>query len=120
MNDKYRPAFTIAEIEYLIALCNADLRPEVVEMSVEISNRLKVFLLKANLGLLNPAFTSAPKVSITEKLGLDSPEEKRLMAHRKWCVNKNICTPDEIKLVHAYRYENNLMTKEEEKEYEKI
>ena len=37
---------SVQEIQYLIALCNLDSRPETAEMGFTIASRLKVFLYK--------------------------------------------------------------------------
>lgn len=119
-NQKFRPAFSAPEIQYLIDLCNLDSRPETAEMGFNIASRLKVFALKINLGITGPAFTSEPVRSLEEKLGMDMPEEKRLAAFQKWKLSPNLCTDLERKLANTYRYENNLMTKEEEEQYERV
>lgn len=117
---KYRPALSVAEINYLIALCNLDARPETMEMGFVIASRLKVFLLKAQLGITGAAFTSSPKSTLEEKLGLESHEQKRASAYLKWSLSPEFCTEQEIKLAQAYRYENNLMTPGEMINYEKL
>ena len=118
--NKYRPAFTEQEIQYLIERCENDSRTETMEMGNDIANRLKVFALKANLGITSAAFTSAPKESIESKLGLENIAEKRLAAFTKWQLNPAFCTAGEVRLANEYRYENNLMTKEEEEKYEQL
>lgn len=118
--EKFRPALSVAEINYIIALCNLDSRPETAEMGFTIASRLKVFLLKSQLGITGAAFTSSPIRTLDEKLGLDSPEEKRLAAYTKWQLNPAFCTEDELKLAETYRYENGLMTSEQERQHEKL
>ena len=119
-NHKYRPALSAAEIQYLIDLCNLDSRPATAEMGFNIASRLKIFALKVNLGLTGAAFVSTPRQSLDQKLGLDSPEERRFAAYCKWQLNPAFCMPSELKDVADYRYSNGLMTPEEEKNHEQL
>lgn len=117
---KYRPSFTKQEIAYIIDLCNLDTRPATTEMAFTIACRLKVFSLKADLNIVSPAFSSAPKQSLEEKLGMESesPSQKRQAAFAKWKLNPALCNSFEIGMANTYRYENGLMTAAEENEYE--
>ena len=117
---KYRPAFSSAEIQYLINICNKDKRPETAEVAFAIASRLKIFALKAQLGIVIPAFSSNPKQTLDEKLGLEelTPVQKRELAYKKWQGNPLMCSSKEIEMAHLYRYENGMMTDIEEKEYE--
>ena len=119
---KYRPAFTSQELAYIKDLCRADKRESTVSMAHKISRRLEVFGLKAQIGLVAPAFTATEERSIDERLGLDtvSPADKRLAAYQKWKLNPDICSTVELNLANTYRYENDLMTSEEEQEQEKV
>lgn len=118
---KFRPAFTKQEIQYIIELCNLDKRPHVTEMAFTIAARLKIFALKADLHIISPAFNSTPKQSLEEKLGMAfvTPAERRAAAYEKWKHNVALCTDDELRLVGTYMYENGLMTPEQEADYER-
>jgi len=116
--EKYRPAFSAAEIQYLIDVCNLDQRAATAEIAFAIASRLKVFALKAQLGIVGNAFTSAPKQSLDEKLGLDDPAARRKAAFDLYNTNSAMCTPAQLRMARTYRYENGLMTPVEEAEYE--
>ena len=119
-NQKFRPAFTKQEIMYLIDLLNRDKRDSVVEMAFTIASRLKIFALKADLGIVAPAFTATEKQSLAEKLGMESesPASKRLAAYNKWKEVPSACTDKELELCMTYRYENGLLNPEQEHDYE--
>jgi hypothetical protein len=119
-NQKFRPAFSKQEIQYLIDLCNKDKRDGMTEMAFTIAARLRIFALKADLHIIAPAFTSTERQSLEDKLGMesDSPTEKRLAAFKKWKENPAACTKKELNLSMTYRYENSLLNPDEEKNYE--
>lgn len=118
--EKFRPAMSVAEIQYIINLCNLDSRLEMAEMGFTLASRLKVFLLKSQLGITGAAFTSSPRSTLEEKLGLESPEKKRFTAYEKWALLPEACTEEELKLASTYRYERGLMSKEEEEKHEQL
>jgi|LauGreDrversion4_2_1035121.scaffolds.fasta_scaffold869448_2 hypothetical protein len=118
MISKYRPTLTAQEIAYMIERCDADARDETAGLSVALGSKLKIFAMKMQLGIVSSAYVSAPKQSLTDKLGFDTPESKRLAAFEKHSKLPSLCTPEEIKLAQTYRYENNLMTPQEEADYE--
>jgi hypothetical protein len=119
---KYRPVVTEQELAYIIERCEADTREETTGISVALSSKLKVFAMKMQLGISSAAYVSSPRESLASKLGLEdtpvTPERKRLAAFDKWSSLPSLCTPEEIKLAQTYRYENNLMTPQEESDYE--
>jgi hypothetical protein len=120
--EKYRPSLTAQEIAYIVERCDADQREETTGISVALGSKLKVFAMKLQLNLVAPAYIASAKKSLEERLGLDdtstSPERKRLAAFEKYSKLPSICTPEEISLAQTYRYENNLMTDQEESDYE--
>lgn len=126
---KFRPAFTKQEIAYLLDLCRKDTREATATMASNIAARLRIFSLKADLGIVSPAFNSTERQSVEDRLGFDignsdgtssgdSPTAKRLTAFNKWQINAALCTEKELKLAMTHRYDNGLMTPEEENEYE--
>lgn len=119
-HQKFRPAFTKQEILYLIDLCGRDKRETTTELAFTLAARLRIFALKADLGIVSPAFTSTEKQSLAEKLGMEaeSPADRRAAAYAKWKENPGFCTESELKLSFTYRFENGLLNPEEERDYE--
>lgn len=118
MQEKYRPSLTAQEIQYIIDRCDSDQRDETTGMSVALSSKLQIFALKMKLGLTTSAYVAAPKQSMEEKLGLEDGPAKRLAAYSKYSKLPSLCTPQEVALAQTYQYENNMMTPEQENEYE--
>lgn len=115
---KYRISLAANEIHYLISLCEADKTQPA--MSHEVLAKLKLFIAKMNLGIVNPAFSISPvKQTLEEQLGVVNPSERRAAAYEKWRRTPNLCNKQEVALANTYRYENDLMTPEEEDDYEK-
>jgi hypothetical protein len=117
---KYRPALTAQEIAYLIDLCNLDSRPETSELGFAIASRLRVFKLKTELGVTGAAFSSTPKETMEQKLGLEDIVTKRQKAYDLWRQNPDLVDAKGMRLVEAYRYDHGLMSAEEIEEYERI
>lgn len=115
--NKFRPSLSQAEILYLIDLCHSDTREATAKLSVSILGKLKVLTYKISEGIARPAFSATERQSMEEKL-FTSPADRRSAAHSKYLINPNLCTPEELEMVKLYRYENNLMTQEEETDYE--
>lgn len=117
---KFRPSLTEQEIQYIIHLCTQDANPSTADMAHAVSGKLKIFCAKMQLGIVSPAYTaaSAQRTNILESLGAGTPQERRLAAYSKWCANPVLCTPEEVAMAQTYRYENNLMTPDEESVYE--
>ena len=118
---KYRPYLTPAELEIIIlALKTTASNPHLIHY-------LEGYKGKIDLGINSPSLTLTPRATLMDKLGLgleskdDSPPEnlsdKRAFAYNKWNQNPASCTPFEIELAHLYRFENDLMSPEEETIY---
>jgi hypothetical protein len=118
---KYRPSLAANEIHYIISLVQND--TEHPELAQSVLAKLKLFVAKMNLGIVSPAFCSTARQSIEQRLGIDvsvtvSPLLNRELAFNKWQKTPELCSAAEIKLAQTYRYENDLMTQDEESEYE--
>ena len=124
MAQKFRPYLTPTELELIISSL-ATTNP-----STPLIRYLKGYQLKIDNGLLSPQITTAP--TLEEKLGLDVPSTGRLSsqavtkdlatlklhAYNKWLDNPAKCTIQELDRSMLYRYENDLLTPEEETSYE--
>lgn len=134
----FRPYLTLEELEAIAALLDKENRAS-IENNTRIDQSLysawkKIMKLKvtATVGITQPVYEGtglgkkgAKRESFKESLMLEegsiSPEEKRkneIMAKRfkafqKWEKTPEFCNEDELELARTYRYENNLMDKEE-------
>lgn len=114
MEAKYRLSLTAIQIAYLLELVQKDTRFETTGPREDIESYLNIFLAKLQYGKVNVAYTAAPKKTLEQKLGLTSRSE----IYEKWLSGAG-CTEWELGQVAAYRYTNDLMTPEEEAEYER-
>lgn len=125
-HQKYRPYLTMQQIKYFIELAESDNRSETEALKLKSLRELKLFVAKSDLGLVNSALTVVGKQSTAEKLGFSNdgnsneltPAEQRAKAYQLWSVNPNLCTDEQITMARLFRYENDLMSPDEEAEYE--
>lgn len=120
---KFRPYFTISEINEIIEALKTSPTPT----RLGIIRYLTGFKLKCESGILTSAYSSNPRDSISQRLGFDptnaetAQKDKKVLqeaAYQKQLINPKACTPHEIQMAMTHRYENNLMSEREEREYE--
>lgn len=119
-SQKFRPYFTASELLEIITALKERPNPR----RLTICRYLEAFKLKIEAGILTPAHTTEP--SITEKLGFEDPSAHQSIhelsgeaAYQKQLINPSHCTPKEIAAAMDWRYRNDLMSADEEKEYER-
>ncbi len=120
-NQKFRPYFTAAELQEIINCLKSHPTPR----RLTICQYLESFLLKINHGIISPAHTTAP--SLEQKLGFPDPNQPIPVSHNltgeaaynKWFLDPKSATPKEIAEAMNWRYLNDLMSPEEEAEYER-
>lgn len=115
---KYRLSFTEQEINYLHQLVCTDPFPATKDLQDRLHRYFKLMKTKLEIGAVSAAFTSSPKKSLEEKLGIIDPVEAREAAYLKWQTNPAICTEEEIQKAKTHMYENDMMTAEEEEAFE--
>lgn len=116
----FRPSLTLAEIHTIIASLPAH--------ETAIISKLRKFTLKAEHGLVTPARikSSQSSQSLTESLGFttsssSSSSSSTLSMDDLMYAYENtpqILTPQQLTLIKHHRYTNDLMTPQEEAEYE--
>jgi hypothetical protein len=124
-NKKYRPYLSLPEMEKITAVLTKH-SPEQIDLIRYLSqycsdirsgyrkaNHVNLLTLEQKLELedLTPLSTTSLESS------LQSAASAKVLWHR-W-VNNELVTPAELEIVQKYRYENDLMTPEQETEYEK-
>lgn len=112
---KFRPSFSAAQIHYLHQLVQSDRHQGTESLKQELDRYFKVFILKMEVGSISEAFSSTPKLSVEERLGLDDTKES---AYQLYIGNPKLCTPYQIQQARTYMYENDLMTAAEESAFE--
>ena len=119
MQQKFRPSLTLQEISYLLDVIALDQTESKQYLRESVRSKLQIFSLKAKHGLVSAAYSASPKLDISDALGDSiSPAEKRRAAFVLFQQNPNLCTPAQYNQAQTFRYENNLMTPEEEESYE--
>ncbi len=118
-NQKYRPYFTLGELKELVSA----LKQSPSTQRLSLIQYLDGFILQIERGIRKPNHTIQP--SLLQRLELDdstpipiSHEVTGKMAYEKWIINPSSCSPKEIKECLQWRYENDLMSREEEDAYE--
>ena len=114
---KYRPYFTASELGEVIRCVKLS------SQNISLLRYLESYALKISHGVIAESITLQP--TLADSLELDSPaesspaslESKRAKAYAKWNQSPESCTPLEIELTHLYRFENDLMSPEEETIY---
>jgi len=113
----FRPYLTASEISTLLTA----LKSNPIESHIRLIRKLEICSFKISNEHLSPAYQ--PAKTMAEKLELDdSPTprslgEIRLDAYRKYVSDPSSCSALEISRAQEYRYENDLMSVEEEAEY---
>lgn len=119
---KYRPYFTAPEMKEIITALKEKPSP----YRLGIIQYLETFQLKMNHGLVQPAHvTEGTKIQKLEaNLGMtatkpvEDPDEPSAPAlHKIWMDHPEKLTPPQIDRVMSYRFQEGMMTPEEEKKY---
>lgn len=116
MTAKFRPYFSLPELDELLACLKE--RPS-NKLRITLIKYLETTKIKAQAGLMTSQYTVKP--SIEQRLGFTnepSISETKRTAYEKWSDSTKDCTPREIELAMLYRYENDLMSPEEEAKFE--
>lgn len=132
MTEKFRPYFTAEELSEIILCLKTHPNPR----RLTIVRYLESFLLKINHGVISSSHTLKPAETVFSKLGFDEPEIPSVKpaagapgipishnltgeaAYQKWLLDPGKATPKEIAEAMDWMYRNNLMSKEQEQEYE--
>lgn len=113
----YRPYLTLAQIRTLIEWCEPLATGTKEEQ--ELYNKFLTLEQSIYLESIKPAHTLKTQKHPEPKEPQVIPaKEQRKLAYDKFLSNSEELTVEEFKLVLLYRYENDLMSLEEEAEYE--
>lgn len=114
---KYRPYFTLPELEELISALKASPNPR----RLQIARYLEGFILQIKLGVRKENHTLQP--SLEQKLGFDEgvPLSHAITgeaAYNKWITVPQSCSIKEIEEAMTWGYTNDKLTPEQEREFE--
>lgn len=127
MTEKYRPYFTAEELTEIVSCLKSHPNPR----RLTIVRYLEGFMLKINYGIIGSSHTLQPTQA--EKLGFHEltpgttvpgtpvPIDHNLTgeaAYQKWLLDPAKAKPKEIAEAMDWMYRNNLMSPEQEKDYE--
>ena len=126
---KYRVTFTEVQLQYLHHMMHPDALTttplNITSKEIrELDAYLQLTLLKIKMGTVSVSHVATAKQSLAEKLGVESAEDSDTKANRlARCYNKythtpSLCTPAERDWALEYMYLNNMLTPEQEAEYE--
>jgi hypothetical protein len=122
-NQKFRPYFTAEELTLNLQCLKTN--PTLSSQTQSLVRYLETFAIKIERGITRPSIElkGTPTQQLTRALELDAPQlgninKEKGALHAKWIAGQ-VLSPKELELVHLYRYENDLMTFEEETQYEK-
>jgi hypothetical protein len=117
----FRPYLTASELLFIIDELKEPADGIFTAQRINLVKKLELYQFKISSAHLSPAYQ--PAKTMAEKLELDdspaprSLSEIRLDAYRKYVSDPSSCSALEISRAQEYRYENDLMTTEEETEY---
>lgn len=123
---KFRPVLSSELISHALSLARKDNS----SLSKELIHALAIYEFKIANEIISPAYVESPRESLREKLGFD--EDKTTIAllnaalasdealYNSWLESPHlIVNPKELVRLRKYRYENNKMTEDEERLFEK-
>lgn len=117
---KFRPSLSAAQISHILFLLQDNNNSMIgTQLNNDTIKALKVFKLKAEHGIVTPSHVSIGKPSIEQSLGFSDIVDSSIDALLEiYNSTPNILSESQLSRVQKHRYVNDLMTTEEETEYE--
>ena len=115
---KFRPSLTAGQIEHIIHILST--AGENSPLNQSCLKALRMFSLKAQHGIVSPSHLALGRESLESSLGFTTSEPVTTveLLYRVWQTHPTTLTPAQLQQVQSYRYQNNLMSPEEEQEYD--
>lgn len=118
---KYRASLTESNIDKILSLCK--LEAPMSNESMYLIGYLAPIKTKIINAGITAAYTTAPKASVEESLGMAAIETRSKEAiwkdcYYKWKEDPTSCSLEEINGANEHRYLEDMMTPEEETEWE--
>ena len=112
---KFRPSLTLDEINRILSLLDPAADRAII-------TQLNKFRLKAIHGIATPSHVVVPRQSLEDSLGFGSStaatEQSAEQLYTIWLDHPQTLSQNQLVKVHHYRYTNDLMSPEEESNYE--
>lgn len=109
---KFRPSLTLDEIQFLLSEVSWSNNPE----QHTLMRKLEVFTLKATHGITSPSHVTIGRASLESQLGL-APDDRIETLLATYKSNPRALSPAQLKQVQFHRFQNDMMTSEEEESY---
>lgn len=115
---KFRPSLTAGQIEHIIHILST--AGENSPLNQSCLKSLRMFSLKAQHGIVSPSHLSLGRESLESSLGFTTSEPVTTveLLYKVWQTHPTTLTPAQLQQVQSYRYQNNLMSPEEEQDYD--
>lgn len=112
---KFRPSLSISDIQFIYDTIHA-LPASPQQQSILAS--FHKLILKAKHGIITPSHLVLGKPSIETQLGFSSEDHTIETLMDAWNSNPSILSHSQIERIQHHRYLNDLMSPEEESQYE--
>ena len=120
-NLKFRPSLTAVQIEHIIHILST--AGENSPLNQSTLRALRMFSLKAQHGIVSPSHLALGRESLESSLGFSTTHTPAKtttveLLYQVWQSHPTTLTPTQLQQVQSHRYQNNLMSPEEEQEYD--
>lgn len=114
---KFRPSLSISDIQFIYDTIHA-LPASPQQQSILAS--FHKLILKAKHGIITPSHLALGKPSIESTLGFSSEDHTIETLLDAWASNPSLLSNHQIARIQHHRYVNDLMTPDEEAQYESL
>ena len=118
-NLKFRPSLTAGQIEHIIHILST--AGENSPLNQSCLKALRMFSLKAQHGIVSPSHLALGRESLESSLGFSTSHTQVTtveLLYQVWQSHPSTLTQHQLQQVQSYRYQNNLMSPEEEQDYD--
>ena len=112
---KFRPSLSISDIQFIYDTIHA-LPASAQQQSILAS--FHKLILKAKHGIITPSHLALGKPSIESTLGFSSEDHTIETLMDAWASNPSLLSSTQIARIQHHRYVHDLMTPDEEHDYE--
>jgi hypothetical protein len=115
---KYRPSLTLDELQFILTHPHISSQPA-------LAAKLNTFILKAQHGITKPSHVATGSPSLQESLGFTTTPQPQSPQSIQTLLTiyestPSILSPSQLAQVQHHRYINDMMSPEEESQYEQL